>query len=134
MGHRDAEGLHQRRQELMPFCAALARPPNNSDAARPVDVGPPPATLDRGAAGPRGMATGIKDIRTRTRRKKHPGDAKGRRCCEESVTWRRDEVFSLTKEFQHSWHVLLNLKPPESPSVCDAPVERVKRPRDDMVI
>ena len=26
---------------------------------------------------------------------------------------------------------MLNLKPPESSSVCDAPVERVKRPRDD---
>ena len=44
-------------------------------------------------------------------------------------TW--TEWFSLTKEFEHSWHVMVNLKPPESPSVCDAPVERAKRPRDD---
>ena len=41
------------------------------------------------------------------------------------------EWFSLTKEFEHSWHVMLNLKPPESASVCDAPAERAKRPRDD---
>ena len=26
---------------------------------------------------------------------------------------------------------MLNLKPPESSSVCDLPVERSKRPRDD---
>ena len=44
-------------------------------------------------------------------------------------TW--TEWFSLTKEFEHSWHVMLNLKPPESPCVCDALVERAKRPRDD---
>ena len=30
-----------------------------------------------------------------------------------------------------SMHVMLNLKPPESSSVCDPPVERSKRPRDD---
>ena len=41
------------------------------------------------------------------------------------------EWFSLTKEFEHSWHVMLNFKPPESTWVCDAPVEREKRPRDD---
>ena len=44
-------------------------------------------------------------------------------------TW--TEWLSLTKEFEYSWHVLLNLKPPESSSVCDPPVERSKRPRDD---
>ena len=50
-------------------------------------------------------------------------------------TW--TQWFSLTKEFEHSWHVvhswhvMLNLKPPESPCVCDAPVEREKRARDD---
>ena len=44
-------------------------------------------------------------------------------------TW--TEWFSLTKEFEHSWHVVLNLKPPESPCACDAPVDRVKRQRDD---
>ena len=44
-------------------------------------------------------------------------------------TW--TEWLSLTKEFEHSWHVMLNLKPPESSSVCDCPVERSKRPRDD---
>ena len=44
-------------------------------------------------------------------------------------TW--TEWLSLTKEFEHSWHVLLNLKPPESSSVCDLPAERSKRPRDD---
>ena len=37
----------------------------------------------------------------------------------------------MTKEFEHSWHVMLNLKPPESSCACDAPVERSKRPRDD---
>ena len=35
------------------------------------------------------------------------------------------------KEFEHSWHVILNLKIPESSCVCDFPVERSKRPRDD---
>ena len=69
-----------------------------------------------------------------------PSDAKGRRYWEESVTWRCDEMkayntwtewLSLTKEFEHSWHVMLNLKPLESPIVCDFPVERSKRPRDD---
>ena len=35
------------------------------------------------------------------------------------------------KEFEHSWHVMLNLKPLESSSVCDFLVERSKRPRDD---
>ena len=40
-------------------------------------------------------------------------------------TW--SEWFSLTKEFGHSWHVMLNLKPPESPCVCDARVERVEK-------
>ena len=44
-------------------------------------------------------------------------------------TW--TEWLSLTKEFEHSWHVMLNLKPPESSSVCDFPAERSKRPRDD---
>ena len=44
-------------------------------------------------------------------------------------TW--TEWLSLTKEFEHSWHVMLNLKPPEASSVCDFPVERSKRPRDD---
>ena len=116
-----------------------------------------------------------------------PGDAKGRRYWEESVTWRCDEEWrephitlpkedyrnstqwkrplpgrptfwerpfsrffgdawiskikecktwaewcSLTKEFQESWHVMLNLKPPESSCAsCDAAVDREKRPRDD---
>ena len=42
------------------------------------------------------------------------------------------EWYSLTKEFEQSWHVMLNLKPPESSCVsCDAPAEREKRPRDD---
>ena len=40
-------------------------------------------------------------------------------------------TWTLTKEFEHSWHVMLNLKPPESSSVCDIPVERSKRPHDD---
>ena len=44
-------------------------------------------------------------------------------------TW--TEWLSLTKEFEYSWHVVLNLKPPESSSACDVPVERSKRPRDD---
>ena len=44
-------------------------------------------------------------------------------------TW--TEWLSLTKEFEHSWHVMLNLKPPGSSCVCDFPVERSKRPRDD---
>ena len=44
-------------------------------------------------------------------------------------TW--TEWLSLMKEFEYSWHVMLNLKPPESSSVCDSPVERSKRPRDD---
>ena len=44
-------------------------------------------------------------------------------------TW--TEWLSLTKEFWHSWHVMLNLKPPESSCACDVPVERSKRPRDD---
>ena len=35
------------------------------------------------------------------------------------------------QEFEHSCHVMLNLKPPESSSVCDAFAERGKRPRDD---
>ena len=33
------------------------------------------------------------------------------------------------QEFEHSWHVVLNLKPPESSSVCDAFAERGKSPR-----
>ena len=44
-------------------------------------------------------------------------------------TW--TEWLTLTKEFEHAWHVMLNLKPPESSCACDAPVERSKRPRDD---
>ena len=44
-------------------------------------------------------------------------------------TW--TEWLSLTKEFEHSWHVMLNLKPLESSCACDVPVERSKRPRDD---
>ena len=44
-------------------------------------------------------------------------------------TW--TEWFSLTKEFEYSWHVLLNLKPLVSLSVCDPLAERAKRPRDD---
>ena len=44
-------------------------------------------------------------------------------------TW--TEWLSLTIEFEYSWHVMLNLEPPESSSVCDPPVERSKRPRDD---
>ena len=37
--------------------------------------------------------------------------------------------YPLMKEFEQSWHVMLN---PESLCVsCDAPVEREKRPRDD---
>ena len=44
-------------------------------------------------------------------------------------TW--TEWLSLTKEFEYSWHVMLNLKPPESSSVCDPAVEQSKRPRDD---
>ena len=44
-------------------------------------------------------------------------------------TW--TEWLYLTKEFERSWHVMLNLKPPESSSVCDCPVERSERPRDD---
>ena len=47
----------------------------------------------------------------------------------ERNTW--TEWFSLTKEFEHSWHVVVNLKPSESSSVCDPPAERAKRPRDD---
>ena len=35
-------------------------------------------------------------------------------------TW--TEWLSLTKEFEYSWHVMLNLKPPESASVCDPTV------------
>ena len=44
-------------------------------------------------------------------------------------TW--TEWLSLTKEFEHCWHVMLNLKPPESSFAGDVPVERSKRPRDD---
>ena len=44
-------------------------------------------------------------------------------------TW--TEWLSQTKEFEYSWHVMLNLKPLESSSVCDPPVERSQRPRDD---
>ena len=44
-------------------------------------------------------------------------------------TW--TEWLSLTKEFEHSWHAMLNLKPLESSCACDVPVERSKRPRDD---
>ena len=44
-------------------------------------------------------------------------------------TWTK--CLSLTKEFEYSWHVMLNLKPAESSSVCDPPVARSKRPRDD---
>ena len=44
-------------------------------------------------------------------------------------TW--TEWFSLTKEFEHSWHVMLNMNPLESSSVCDPLGERSKRPRDD---
>ena len=44
-------------------------------------------------------------------------------------TW--TEWLSLTKKFEHSWHVMLNLKPLESSCACDVPVERSKRPRDD---
>ena len=44
-------------------------------------------------------------------------------------TW--TEWLFLTKEFEHSWHIMLNLKPPESSYACDVPVERSKRPRDD---
>ena len=40
-------------------------------------------------------------------------------------------ILSLTKEFEHSWHVMLNLKPLESSCACDVLVERSKRPRDD---
>ena len=36
----------------------------------------------------------------------------------------------LTKEFEHAWHAMLNLKPPESSCACDVPVQRSKRPRD----
>ena len=39
-------------------------------------------------------------------------------------TW--TEWLSLTKEFEHSWHVMLNLKPLESSSVCDFLVEHSK--------
>ena len=44
-------------------------------------------------------------------------------------TW--TEWLSLTKEFEHSWHVMLNLKPFDSSSACDFLVERSTRPRDD---
>ena len=44
-------------------------------------------------------------------------------------TW--TEWLSLTKEFEHSRHAMLNLKPPESSCACDVPVERSRRPRDD---
>ena len=44
-------------------------------------------------------------------------------------TW--TERPSLIKQFEHSWHVMLNLKPSESSCVCDFPVERSRRPRDD---
>ena len=44
-------------------------------------------------------------------------------------TW--TEWFSLTGEFERSWHIMFNLKPPESSSVCGAPAERAKRPRGD---
>ena len=44
-------------------------------------------------------------------------------------TW--TEWLSLTKEFEYSWHVMLNMKPPESSSVGDSPVEHSKRPRND---
>ena len=44
-------------------------------------------------------------------------------------TW--TEWLSLTQELEHSWHVMLNLKPPESSCACDVTVERTKRPRDD---
>ena len=44
-------------------------------------------------------------------------------------TW--TEWFSLTKEFEHCWYFMLNLKPPESACACDVPVERSERPRDD---
>ena len=48
------------------------------------------------------------------------------KACNTWTEWR-----SLTKDFEYSWHVMLNLKPLESLSVCDPPVERAKRPRDD---
>ena len=39
---------------------------------------------------------------------------------------------SLTKELEQTWHAMLSLKPPESPTVaCDALVEREKSARDD---
>ena len=53
------------------------------------------------------------------------GDAWTKAC----NTW--TEWFSLTKEFEHSWHVMLNLKPPEPSSACDFAVKRSQRPRDD---
>ena len=38
----------------------------------------------------------------------------------------------MTKELEQTWHAMLSLTSPESPTVaCDAPVEREKRPRDD---
>ena len=74
-----------------------------------------------------------------------PSDAKGRRYWERPFTrflgdawipklkacntW--TEWLSMTNEFEHSWHVMLKLKPPESLCACDVPVERSKRPRDD---
>ena len=48
------------------------------------------------------------------------------KACNSSTEW-----LSLTEEFEHSWHAMLNLKPPESSCACDVPVERSKRPRDD---
>ena len=111
-----------------------------------------------------------------------PSDAKGRRYCEESVTWRCDEMWRdehiklskedhrnstqwkrplpgwptywerpftrfsgdswiprlkacntwtewlfLTKEFEYSWHVMLNLKPPESSSFLWSPCGTFKK-------
>ena len=44
-------------------------------------------------------------------------------------TW--TEWLTLTKGFELVWRAMLNLKPPESSSVCDPPVERSERPRDD---
>ena len=37
------------------------------------------------------------------------------------------EWLSLTKEFEYSWHVMLNLKPPESSSVCDPSLWNVQK-------
>ena len=53
------------------------------------------------------------------------GDARIKTCCS-WAEWR-----SLTKKLEQTWHAMLSLKPPESPTVaCDALVDCEKRARD----